>query len=395
MNPAISQLHPYPFEKLAKLFADIQPASMPNISLSIGEPKHQSPEFVKQALIDALQHLSTYPSSKGLPALRESIADWLKQRFHLPQVDSETQVLPVSGTREALFSFVQAVVDRDKKLGGNKQPYVLMPNPFYQIYEGAAILAGATPQLYNCTDENGYLGNFDAIAPEVWANTQLLFICTPGNPTGSVIPTEQLKKLIALSDQYGFVIASDECYSELYFDTAPAGLLQACAELGRHDYKNCVVFHSLSKRSNLPGLRSGFAAGDAAILADYLKYRTYHGAAMPVQQQLASIAAWQDEAHVEQNRVLYRQKFDLFLNELGHVLPFKKPDAGFYFWLPVENDEKFARHVYQNANITVLPGRYLSRDTTEGNPGQNHVRMALVADIAQCEQAIQRLKQII
>lgn len=399
MNAAISQLHPYPFEKLAKLFSDIkhsesQVANLPPISLSIGEPKHQSPEFVKQALIDSLQHLSTYPSSKGLLSLRDSIATWLKQRFHLQHIDSETQVLPVSGTREALFSFVQTIVDRNKHAEG-KQPFVLMPNPFYQIYEGAAILAGATPQLYNCTADNNYLGDFDQITEDVWKNTQLLFICTPGNPTGAVIPTEQLKKLIALSDKYDFVIASDECYSELYFDQAPVGLLEVCAEIGRHDYKNCVVFHSLSKRSNLPGLRSGFAAGDAQILARYLKYRTYHGAAMPVQHQLASIAAWQDEAHVEANRVLYRQKFDLFLTELGHLLPFKKPDAGFYFWLAVDDDEKFARHLYEKANITVLPGRYLSRDTATGNPGQNHVRMALVADIAQCEQAIQRMKQIL
>ena len=389
MNPAINQLHPYPFEKLAQLFATISPADLTNIPLSIGEPKHQAPEFVKQMLIDSLQHLSTYPTSKGLPALRSTIANWLKIRFNLANVDFESQVLPVSGTREALFSFVQAVVDR------SKNPYVVMPNPFYQIYEGASILAGATPYFYNCTPENNYLGNLDDIPASVWQNTQLLFLCTPGNPTGAVIPVEQLKKLILLSDQYDFVIASDECYSELYFDTPPVGLLQACAELGRHDFKNCVVFHSLSKRSNLPGLRSGFVAGDATILAAYLKYRTYHGAALPVQHQLASIAAWQDEAHVEVNRQLYCQKFDLFINELGSTLPLQKPDAGFYFWLKVDNDERFAQHLYEKANITVLPGRYLSRDTATGNPGENHVRMALVADIGQCEQAIERLKRIL
>lgn len=389
MNPAINQLHPYPFEKLAQLFATISPADLTNIPLSIGEPKHQAPEFVKQMLIDSLQHLSTYPTSKGLPALRSTIANWLKIRFNLADVDFESQVLPVSGTREALFSFVQAVVDR------SKSPYVVMPNPFYQIYEGASILASATPYFYNCTPENNYLGNLDDIPASVWQNTQLLFLCTPGNPTGAVIPVEQLKKLILLSDQYDFVIASDECYSELYFDTPPVGLLQACAELGRHDFKNCVVFHSLSKRSNLPGLRSGFVAGDATILAAYLKYRTYHGAALPVQHQLASIAAWQDEAHVEVNRQLYHQKFDLFINELGSTLPLQKPDAGFYFWLKVDNDERFAQHLYEKANITVLPGRYLSRDTATGNPGENHVRMALVADIGQCEQAIERLKRIL
>lgn len=396
MNPAINHLHPYPFEKLARLFADLKATDLPNISLSIGEPKHQAPEFVKQKLVESLQHLSTYPTSKGLPALRLAIADWLKQRFQLHTIDAETQVLPVSGTREALFSFVQATIDRSHNSG---QPYVVMPNPFYQIYEGASILAGATPYFYNCTPENNYLGNLDDIPADVWQQTQLLFLCTPGNPTGAVIPMEQLKKLITLSDQHDFIIASDECYSELYFDNAPTGLLQACAELGRHDYKNCVVFHSLSKRSNLPGLRSGFVAGDAKILDSYLKYRTYHGAAMPVQHQLASIVAWQDEAHVEQNRQLYRQKFDLFLNELGQLLPLQKPDAGFYFWLKVDDDERFARHLYEKANITVLPGRYLSRDVSQnhaqGNPGQNHVRMALVADMNQCEQVIERLKRIL
>ncbi|WP_026470552.1 succinyldiaminopimelate transaminase [Alkanindiges illinoisensis] len=389
MNPAINHLHPYPFEKLARLFADLKATDLPNISLSIGEPKHQAPEFVKQKLIESLQHLSTYPTSKGLLALRLAIADWLKQRFGLQAIDAETQVLPVSGTREALFSFVQATINR------NQNPYVVMPNPFYQIYEGASILAGATPYFYNCTPENNYLGNLDEIPASVWQQTQLLFLCTPGNPTGAVIPMDQLKKLIVLSDQHDFIIASDECYSELYFDEAPTGLLQACAELGRHDYKNCVVFHSLSKRSNLPGLRSGFVAGDARILDSYLKYRTYHGAAMPVQHQLASIVAWQDETHVEQNRQLYRQKFDLFLNELGQLLPLQKPDAGFYFWLKVDDDERFARHLYEKANITVLPGRYLSRETASGNPGQNHVRMALVADMNQCEQVIERLKQIL
>lgn len=389
MNPAINALHPYPFEKLAQLFAAITPADVPNISLSIGEPKHQAPEFVKQKLIESLQHLSSYPTSKGLPVLRSSIANWLKTRFDLLAVDAYTQVLPVSGTREGLFSFVQAVVDR------SQHPYVVMPNPFYQIYEGASILAGATPYFYNCTPENNYLGNLDDIPPHVWEKTQLLFLCTPGNPTGAVIPLEQLQKLITLSDQYDFIIASDECYSELYFDTAPVGLLQACALMGRHDYKNCVVFHSLSKRSNLPGLRSGFVAGDAQLLAAYLKYRTYHGAALPVQHQLASALAWQDENHVEANRQLYRQKFDLFIHELGSKLALQKPDAGFYFWLKVDNDEHFAKHLYEKANITVLPGRYLSRDTATGNPGENHVRMALVADISQCEQAIERLKHML
>ena len=390
MNPDLQLLHPYPFEKLAALFQGLTPpAHLNHIALSIGEPKHAAPAFVKQALIDNLAHLSTYPSSKGLLSLRQAIATWLTQRFTLTQINPETEVLPVSGTREALFSFVQAMIDR------TQPSYVVMPNPFYQIYEGAAFLAGATPYFVNCTAENDYLGDFESVPSEVWQRTQLLFICTPGNPTGAVMPAAKLRRLIELSDQYDFIIASDECYSELYFEQAPIGLLEVCAQMGRQDYKNCVVFHSLSKRSNLPGLRSGFVAGDATLLAPYLKYRTYHGAAMPVQHQLASIAAWQDEAHVEANRVLYRQKFDLFLHELGDRLPFKKPDAGFYFWLPVEDDEAFARKLYAEANITVLAGRYLSRDTPTGNAGKNHVRMALVADIAQCEQAIERLKNIL
>lgn len=393
MNPNLTRLHPYPFEKLARLFSDLKPSpELPNIALSIGEPRHASPDFVKQALVDNLKHLSTYPTTKGMPGLREAIADWLKVRFRLQEIDFDRHVLPVNGTREAIFSFVQAVVTPAET--GKPKPYIVMPNPFYQIYEGAAFLAGAEPYFVNCTAENGYLGDWDAIPADVWARTQLVFICTPGNPTGAVMPAEQLKKLIALSDEYGFVIASDECYSELYFDTAPVGLLEVCASIGRHDYRNCVVFHSLSKRSNLPGLRSGFIAGDAALLAPYLLYRTYHGSAMPAQHQLASIAAWQDEAHVEANRVLYRQKFELFVSELGDKFAFKKPDAGFYFWLSVADDEAFARRLYGEQHITVLPGRYLSREANGVNPGVGHVRMALVADMAQCEIAVERFKAL-
>lgn len=389
MNSSLSLLHPYPFEKLNQLFQGIQPANLPLIPLSIGEPKHPAPEFVKQAIRNQFHHLSTYPNSKGLPELRQSIATWLTQRFKLNQISSEDQILPVSGTREGIFSFVQALIRREDS------PYVVMPNPFYQIYEGATLLAGAQPYFINCTEQNGYLGDFDAVPAEVWKKTALLFVCTPGNPTGTVLSKEQLKKLITLSDQYDFVIASDECYSELWFDEAPVGLLEVCAEMGRDDYKNCVVFHSLSKRSNLPGMRSGFIAGDAALLKPYLLYRTYHGAAMPVQHQLASIAAWNDEAHVEENRRQYRAKFDLFQTELNHLLPLQKPDAGFYYWLKVDNDEKFAKHLMEKAHIQVLPGRYLSRDTEQGNPGENHVRMALVAGLAQCEEVVRRLKTIL
>lgn len=389
MNSSLSLLHPYPFEKLNALFKDVTPADLPLIPLSIGEPKHPAPEFVKQAIIDNFQHLSTYPNSKGLPELRQSIANWLTQRFKLNSISVEDHILPVTGTREGIFSFVQALINREDT------PYVVMPNPFYQIYEGAALLAGAKPYFINCTPENDYLGDFDAVPAEVWKKTALLFVCTPGNPTGAVLSKEQFKKLIQLSDQYNFVIASDECYSELWFDQAPVGLLEVCAEMGRDDYKNCIVFHSLSKRSNLPGMRCGFVAGDAELLKPYLKFRTYHGAAMPVQHQLASIAAWNDEAHVEENRQQYRAKFDLFQSELGSLLPLKKPDAGFYYWLQVDHDEAFAKMLMEKAHIKVLPGRYLSRETDQGNPGENHVRMALVADLAQCEQVVQRLKQIL
>ncbi|MBP6190477.1 MAG: succinyldiaminopimelate transaminase [Acinetobacter sp.] len=389
MNSSLSLLHPYPFEKLTQLFKDVQPADLPLIALSIGEPKHPAPEFVKQAIIDHFAHLSTYPNSKGLPELRQSIAQWLTQRFKLNSISAEQHILPVSGTREGIFSFVQALIKREDA------PYIVMPNPFYQIYEGAALLAGAKPYFINCTEANGYLGDFDAVPAEVWQKTALLFVCTPGNPTGAVLSKEQFKKLIKLSDQYGFVIASDECYSELWFDQAPIGLLEVCAEMGRDDYTNCIVFHSLSKRSNLPGMRSGFVAGDAALLKPYLQYRTYHGAAMPVQHQLASIVAWDDETHVEQNRQQYRAKFDLFQAELGHLLPLQKPDAGFYYWLKVDNDETFAKLLMQKAHIKVLPGRYLSRDTEHGNPGEGHVRMALVANLAQCEEVVKRLKAIL
>lgn len=313
MNPDLFNLQPYPFEKLNALKSQVTANnSLTHIALSIGEPKHQSPEFVKQALINNLDKLANYPTSIGLPALRVTIAQWLIQRFNLRagSIDPEQHVLPVSGTREALFSFTQAVIDRSNK------PLVISPNPFYQIYEGAALLAGAEPHFLACTPENNFIPDFDAVSDEVWQRCQLLFLCSPGNPTGAVIDGKTLAKLIALADRFDFVIVSDECYSELYFDeqAPPIGLLQACADMGRDDFKRCVAFHSLSKRSNLPGLRSGFVAGDAAILKHYLLYRTYHGCAMPIQHQLASIAAWSDEEHVKANRALYRQKFDTVLD---------------------------------------------------------------------------------
>src|SRR6218665_2417397 len=315
MNDALNNLQPYPFEKLRALLAGAQPpAEKSAIALSIGEPKHKSPEFVAKALSDNLDQLAVYPTTLGIPALRESIARWCERRFKVPAgwLDAAKHVLPVNGTREALFAFTQTVVER------SDDGLVVSPNPFYQIYEGAALLAGAKPHYLPCLDSNGFNPDFDAVSADVWQRCQILFLCSPGNPTGALIPVEELKKLIALADQYDFVIAGDECYSELYFDeqTPPAGLLTACAELGRSDFKRCVVFHSLSKRSNLPGLRSGFVAGDADILKAFLLYRTYHGCAMPVQTQLASIKAWEDEEHVRANRDLYRAKFAAVLDIL-------------------------------------------------------------------------------
>ena len=398
MNPDLLKLQTYPFEKLAALKAGCTPpGKLGHIALSIGEPKHASPALVMRALQDHLPQNSQYPLTKGMPALRESISRWLQRRFGLPTApDAETQVLPVSGTREALFAFAQAVVDRSKT--GAR---VLMPNPFYQIYEGAALLAGATPYFYNTTRATAYLPDFDAIPDAVWQHCQLLYICTPGNPTGAVISEATLQMLIKKSLQYDFVIASDECYSEIFFDEAnpPVGLLQAAANMGHYDYKNCVVFHSLSKRSNLPGMRSGFVAGDAAVMKSFLLYRTYHGCALPPAHQYASIAAWNDEEHVLQNRELYRQKFEAVLKILTPVCDVEKPDAAFYLWMRTPGDDtEFARELFAQQNVTVLPGSYLSREAEDGqngivNPGNGHVRMALVAPLEECIEAAQRVRR--
>ncbi len=395
MNPALDALQPYPFEKLAALKAGITPpAHLEHIALSIGEPKHTPPAFALEALSKNLNALTQYPLTKGLPELRSTIAQWANQRFHLKQaLNSDTQVLPVAGTREALFAFTQAVIDRTQKA-----PKVLMPNPFYQIYEGAAILAGAEPVFLNCTAQNGFLPDLDSVNPSTWQDCQLLFLCSPGNPTGAVMSEAYLTKALNLAEQYDFIVASDECYSELYFDEEqpPIGLLQACMSSGRHNFKRAVVFHSLSKRSNLPGLRSGFVAGDADILAAFLKYRTYHGCALPVPTQLASIAAWQDEGHVKANRDLYRQKFTQVANILNPVLPMSIPKASFYLWpkTPI-NDANFAQGLFAQQNVTVLPGQYLARASATGNPGENHIRMALVAPVAQCIEAAQRIKRFV
>lgn len=396
MNPDLQQLHPYPFEKLAALKAAVTaPAQLAHIALSIGEPKHEPPAFVLQTLVDNLSALSQYPTTKGLPELRQAIAAWASQRFQLKpgSLDPEQHVLPVNGTREALFALVQTVVDRHQTA-----PLVVSPNPFYQIYEGAAILSGAEPFFLNCTPENNFIPDFEAVDPDIWQRCQILFICSPGNPTGAVMSSAQFKTLIALADQYDFVIASDECYSELYFDEQqpPAGLLQACAELGRDDFARCVVFHSLSKRSNLPGLRSGFVAGDAQLLKRFLLYRTYHGCAMPVPTQLASVAAWKDESHVQANRNAYREKFDAVLQILDGVLPVSMPDAGFYLWpkTPLRGED-FAQQLFARQHVTVLPGSYLARTSGEVNPGEDYVRMALVAPLAECIEAAQRIKAFV
>lgn len=391
MNPDLEKLQPYPFERLRALFEGANPPPMAPIALSIGEPKHATPAFIAQHLAENLQGLGKYPLTKGSPLLRQAICDWLGRRFQLApgSLDAERHVLPVNGTREALFAFAQAVVDRDK------DPLVIAPNPFYQIYEGAALLAGASLEFLPCTADHRYLPDFEAVDSETWARCQLIYICSPGNPSGAVMPIEQLQSLIRLAQQHDFIIASDECYSELYFDEQrpPVGLLQAAAAMGHHDYRRCVVFHSLSKRSNAPGLRSGFVAGDAAVLQQFLRYRTYHGCAMPEQHQAASVAAWQDETHVRANRDLYREKFDAVLQILEPVLPVQRPEAGFYLWTRTPgSDQDFARGLYAHQHVTVLPGSYLSREVRHSNPGEGHVRMALVATPQECIEAAQRIR---
>ena len=395
MNPNLERLHPYPFEKLAKLKAGISvPEHLAPISLGIGEPKHPSPAFVKDVIADNLDKLANYPTTKGTDELRSAIAAWATHRFDLApaSLDPNRHVVPVNGTREAIFALVQAVVD------AGKPATLVSPNPFYQIYEGAAFLAGATPVYLPCDGGNGFIPDFDAVPESVWKNCQILFLCSPGNPSGAVIPRETLVKVIELADQHDFLIASDECYSELYPDEAnpPEGLLQTCAAIGRHNFERCVVFHSLSKRSNLPGLRSGFVAGDAEVLAGYLKYRTYHGCAMPIHNQLASIAAWNDEDHVRENRAAYRAKFEAVVPILREVMNVDFPDAGFYLWpeTPMD-DETFARELSARQNVHVLPGRYLSRTVNGHNPGENRVRMALVAPLEECVEAAKRIVEFV
>lgn len=392
MNPLLSRLQPYPFERLRQLFVGVtpDPAYRP-ISLGIGEPRHPTPELIKQALASSLSGLATYPGTAGEPRLREAVRHWLQVRYGLMAVDANTQMLPVNGSREALFAFAQTVIDPGKR------PVVVCPNPFYQIYEGATLLAGAQPYYAPCDPARNFAVDWDSVPLEVWARTQLLFVCSPGNPTGAVMPLSEWEKLFALSDRHGFVIASDECYSEIYFTgEPPLGGLQAAAKLGRTEFKNLVAFTSLSKRSNVPGMRSGFVAGDAAWMKRFLLYRTYHGSAMSPIVQQASIAAWGDERHVVENRNLYRSKFEQVTPMLAGVLDVKMPDAGFYLWAGVRgSDIDFARDLLAQYNVTVLPGSYLARESNGINPGSGRIRMALVAETAECVEAAQRIVQFV
>ena len=392
MNPDLDRLQPYPFQKLSTLLREVTPnPDYTPISLHIGEPKHTTPPFISHALSANLAGLANYPTTAGSDTLRGSIADWIARRYGLPAPDAKTQVLPVNGSREALFSFAQAVIDRTRDHAA-----VICPNPFYQIYEGAALLAGATPYFLNALPENDYAPNFSQQPQEVWQRTQLIYVCSPDNPTGRVMQLEEWKALFEMSDRYGFVIAADECYSEIYFDSPPLGALQAAYLLGRTDYRNLVMFSSLSKRSNVPGMRSGFVAGDAKILEKFALYRTYHGCAMNPAVQAASTAAWQDEEHVAENRRLYAEKFAQAAAMLKPMLAIKLPDAGFYLWLRVPiADTHFAQQLYRDYNVTVLPGSFLAREAHGVNPGASFIRIALVPELTETLEAVQRIADFI
>ena len=389
MNHLLASLQPYPFERLKQLFASVTPnPAYRHISLGIGEPRHATPQLVLNALAGATRELAMYPPTAGSPALRAACAAWVQRRYGV-SLDSATQILPVNGSREALFAFAQTVVDA--KAGS---AVVICPNPFYQIYEGAALLAGARPYYAPSDPSRNFNINWDGIREAVWADTQLVYVCSPGNPTGAVMPMADWERLFELSARHNFVIASDECYSEIYFrDEPPLGGLEAAAHVGLKDFKNFVGFTSLSKRSNVPGMRSGFVAGDAGILKQFLIYRTYHGCAMSGMVQAASVAAWNDEAHVVANRELYRQKFGAVTPMLSEVLDVRLPDASFYLWaaVPSGDDEAFARDLMDQYNVTVLPGSYLARTTEGGNPGKGRIRMALVAETEECVEAAQRI----
>ncbi len=401
MNPLLDLLQPYPFEKLRALFADVTPEpQFSPISLGLGEPKHATPQFIRQALADHLDGLASYPSTIGSEALRNAIGQWIARRYKLPAPDSATQILPVCGSREALFSFAQAVIAphgaQSPSQQPDLQPLVMCPNPFYQIYEGAALLAGAAPYFVNSDPARNFAPDYSRVPDDVWARVQLLYVCSPGNPTGSVLSLAEWDTLFGLADRHDFVIAADECYSEIYFnDNPPLSALQAAQLLGRPDYARLMIFSSLSKRSNVPGMRSGFVAGDAALIKKFLLYRTYHGSAMSPTIQAASIAAWNDEAHVVENRAMYAEKFRLVTPMLQEVMKVELPDAGFYLWADISasglSDTEFAKRLYAGYNVTVLPGSYIARDAVGGNPGRNRIRMALVAEPAECLDAARRI----
>lgn len=391
MNPNLNLLQPYPFQRLRDLFKGTTPnPAFSAINLSIGEPKHATPLLIKNALTDNLAGLAIYPTTIGTPALREAIASWIARRYQIATPNPEKAILPVNGSREALFAFAQVVID-----GTKTNPVVISPNPFYQIYEGAAYLAGATPYFINTLPENNHTMDFCSVPKDILQRTQLVYVCSPGNPSGKVMTLEDWKALFTLSDKYGFVIAADECYSEIYFDekNPPLGALQAASLLGR-SHNNLVVFASLSKRSNVPGMRSGFVVGDEKIIEKFTLYRTYHGCAMSPTVQAASIAAWNDESHVIENRRLYSEKFSVVTPMLQGILNVEMPDAAFYLWAKSEiSDTELALKLYKECNITVLPGSYLAREAHELNPGQNFIRMALVASLDECVEAAKRIKQ--
>ena len=398
INPNLSLLQPYPFQRLRDLFADITPnPAYKNINLSIGEPKHATPQLIKDALVNNLAGLATYPTTLGSIELRTIIANWIARRYGIAAPNPDKTILPVTGSREALFAFAQVVIDSSKQALSNTQPIVISPNPFYQIYEGATFLAGAQPYFLNTTPENDHSMDFDSVPADVLKRTQLVYVCSPGNPSGKVMHLQQWKALFELSDKYGFIIAADECYSEIYFDekTPPLGALQAACLLGR-SHANLVVFGSLSKRSNVPGMRSGFVAGDEKIIEKFALYRTYHGCAMSPTVQAASVAAWNDDAHVIENRRLYAQKFKTVTPLLQKTLEVEMPDAAFYLWAKTPySDTEFAQKLYRDFNVTVLPGSYLARETHGVNPGKNFVRLALVASLEECVEAANRINKLV
>lgn len=393
MNPNLNLLQPYPFQRLRDLFAGTTPNSAYSaINLSIGEPKHATPQLIKDALVNNLAGLANYPTTAGSIALREAISAWISRRYNIPALNPEAAILPINGSREALFAFAQAVIDSKKP-----NPIVISPNPFYQIYEGAAFLAGATPYFLNTLPENDHAMDFESVPADVLQRTQLVYVCSPGNPSGKVMSLAQWKTIFELSDKYGFVIAADECYSEIYFDenNPPLGALQAASLLGR-GHANLIVFSSLSKRSNVPGMRSGFVAGDEKIIEKFTLYRTYHGCAMSPTVQAASITAWNDEAHVIENRRLYAEKFNIVTPMLQSILDVEMPDAAFYLWARTkQSDTEFALKLYRDFNVTVLPGSYLAREAHGVNPGKNFVRLALVASLEECVEAANRINKLL